>query len=132
MEFVKESLVFTGEESPMTNLMLSVMGAFAEFKRSIIRERQWEGHRLGETAWCLQRTEKDPHSRTGRRTGPARQRCTEALLARDYGISRETVGPLAAARHLVLVVACHRVEQIGPASVQNPSYKETCHHQEFG
>jgi DNA invertase Pin-like site-specific DNA recombinase len=33
VEFVKESLVFTGEDSPMANLMLSVMGAFAEFER---------------------------------------------------------------------------------------------------
>jgi DNA invertase Pin-like site-specific DNA recombinase len=31
---------FTGEDSPMANLMLSVMGAFAEFERSLIRERQ--------------------------------------------------------------------------------------------
>lgn len=31
IEFLKEGLVFTGEDSPMANLMLSVMGAFAEF-----------------------------------------------------------------------------------------------------
>ena len=37
------SLVFTGEDSPMANLMLSVMGAFAEFERALIRERQREG-----------------------------------------------------------------------------------------
>jgi DNA invertase Pin-like site-specific DNA recombinase len=43
VEFVKESLLFTGEDSPMANLMLSVMGAFAEFERSLIRERQREG-----------------------------------------------------------------------------------------
>ncbi|UZX02809.1 recombinase family protein [Arthrobacter sp. CDRTa11] len=43
VEFVKESLVFTGEDSPMANLMLSLMGAFAEFERSLIRERQREG-----------------------------------------------------------------------------------------
>lgn len=43
VEFVKESLLITGEDSPMANLMLSVMGAFAEFKRSLIRERQREG-----------------------------------------------------------------------------------------
>lgn len=42
VEFVRESLVFTGEDSPMANLMLSVMGAFAEFERSLIRERQRE------------------------------------------------------------------------------------------
>ena len=29
IEFVKECLTFTGEDSPMANLMLSVMGAFA-------------------------------------------------------------------------------------------------------
>jgi len=43
VEFVKESLEFTGEDSAMANLMLSVMGAFAEFERSLIREHQREG-----------------------------------------------------------------------------------------
>jgi hypothetical protein len=42
VEFVKESLVFTSEESPMANPMLSVMGAFAEFERSLIKGRQGE------------------------------------------------------------------------------------------
>jgi DNA invertase Pin-like site-specific DNA recombinase len=31
IEFVKEGLTFIGEDSPMANLMLSVMGAFAEY-----------------------------------------------------------------------------------------------------
>jgi DNA invertase Pin-like site-specific DNA recombinase len=43
IEFLKEHLTFTGEESPMANLMLSVMGAFAEFERALLRERQREG-----------------------------------------------------------------------------------------
>jgi DNA invertase Pin-like site-specific DNA recombinase len=43
IEFVKEGLHFTGEDSPMANLLLSVMGAFAEFERALIRERQREG-----------------------------------------------------------------------------------------
>ena len=43
VEFVKEKLTFTGQDSPMSNLLLSVMGAFAEFERSLIRERQMEG-----------------------------------------------------------------------------------------
>jgi DNA invertase Pin-like site-specific DNA recombinase len=43
IQFVKESLIFTGEDSPMANLLLSVMGAFAEFERALIRERQLEG-----------------------------------------------------------------------------------------
>ena len=40
VEFVKESLAFTGEDSPMATLLLSVMGAFAEFERALILERQ--------------------------------------------------------------------------------------------
>src|SRR5215212_5142381 len=43
IEFVKEHLAFTGEDSPMASLMLSVMGAFAEFERALIKERQREG-----------------------------------------------------------------------------------------
>ena len=39
VEFVKESLTFTGEDSPMATLLLSVMGAFAEFERALILER---------------------------------------------------------------------------------------------
>ena len=43
VRFFKENLTFTGEDSPMSNLLLSMMGAFAEFERSLIRERQLEG-----------------------------------------------------------------------------------------
>ena len=43
VEFLHERLTFTGEDTPMANLLLSVMGAFAEFERAIIRERQLEG-----------------------------------------------------------------------------------------
>lgn len=41
--FIKEGLSFTGDDSPMSTLLLSVMGAFAEFERALIRERQREG-----------------------------------------------------------------------------------------
>ena len=36
VQFVKEQLTFTGEDSPMASLLLSVMGAFAEFERALI------------------------------------------------------------------------------------------------
>ncbi|MBA2733357.1 MAG: recombinase family protein [Acidobacteria bacterium] len=42
-EFVKECLSFTGEDSPVANLLLSVMGAFAEIEQALIREGQREG-----------------------------------------------------------------------------------------
>lgn len=43
VQFVKENLVFTGDDSPMSKLLFSMLGAVAEFERAIIRERQKEG-----------------------------------------------------------------------------------------
>jgi DNA invertase Pin-like site-specific DNA recombinase len=43
VEFVKESLHFTGDDAPMAKLLLGVIGSCAEFERSMIRERQREG-----------------------------------------------------------------------------------------
>ncbi|WBA79921.1 recombinase family protein [Endozoicomonas sp. GU-1] len=40
IQFHKENLVFTGDSNPMHKLMFQMMGAFAEFERSMIRERQ--------------------------------------------------------------------------------------------
>ena len=91
-ESVKESLTFTGEDSPMANLMLSVMGAFAEFERALIRERQREGIALA----------KQRGAYRGRKKALAPERVTElrtrvaagepkAVVARDLGISRETL-----------------------------------------
>ncbi|MBA4697787.1 MAG: recombinase family protein, partial [Legionella sp.] len=34
VEFIKEGLTFTGDDAPMSTLLLSVMGAFAEFERA--------------------------------------------------------------------------------------------------
>src|SRR5215831_3870260 len=43
VEFVKNQLTFTGDDSPMSKLMLCVMGAVSEFERAMIKERQLEG-----------------------------------------------------------------------------------------
>lgn len=44
VKFIKENLVFTeDEQNPISELMLSVMGAFAQFERELIKERQREG-----------------------------------------------------------------------------------------
>jgi DNA invertase Pin-like site-specific DNA recombinase len=46
VQFVREALTFTGEDSPLSNLLLSVLGAVAQFERDLIRERQREGVEL--------------------------------------------------------------------------------------
>jgi DNA invertase Pin-like site-specific DNA recombinase len=92
VEFVKESLVFTGEDSPVANLMLSVMGAFAEFERSLIRERQREGLALAKRRGAYKGRKK---TLTPERAAELVQRAAngipKSVLASDYGISRETV-----------------------------------------
>ena len=50
VEFVKESLTFAGDDSPMNTLLLSMLGAVAEFERSMILERQREGIALAKAA----------------------------------------------------------------------------------
>src|SRR6185312_10865487 len=92
VEFVKEHLTFTSEDNAMSRLLLSVMGAFAEFERSLIRERQREGIALAKRAGVYK----------GRKPSLAPERAEElrrrvaagekkAALAREFGISRETL-----------------------------------------
>jgi DNA invertase Pin-like site-specific DNA recombinase len=50
VEFAKQGLTFTGDDSAMSILMLSIMGAVSEFERAIIRERQREGIALAKKA----------------------------------------------------------------------------------
>ena len=92
MEFVKEGLTFTGEDSPMANLMLSVMGAFAEFERALIRERQREGIALARQRGAYRGRKK---SLSDQDISGLRQRASQgeqkATLAREFGISRETL-----------------------------------------
>ena len=43
VRFHNENLTFSGDDSPMQKLTLHLMGAFAEFERSMIKSRQREG-----------------------------------------------------------------------------------------
>jgi DNA invertase Pin-like site-specific DNA recombinase len=91
IEFVKECLTFTGEDSPMANLLLSVMGAFAEFERALIRERQREGIALAKQRGAYRGRKKalstEQIAALQSRASAGEQK---AKLAREYGISRET------------------------------------------
>jgi DNA invertase Pin-like site-specific DNA recombinase len=92
VEFVKEGLVFTGEDSPMATLMLSVMGAFAEFERALIRERQLEGIALAKRKG-IYRGRKQALSPTQAEELRRRVQAGEpkAALAREFQISRDTL-----------------------------------------
>ena len=92
IEFLKENLTFTGEDAPMSKLLLSVMGAFAEFERSLIRERQREGIALAKKKGLYK----------GRKPSLSEEQVEElktrvqngekkTIIAKDFGISRETL-----------------------------------------
>lgn len=92
IEFVKERLTFIGEDSPMANLLLSVMGAFAEFERALIRERQREGIALAKKRGAYKGRKKalstEQVAELRRLVNAGEQK---AKLARQFGISRETL-----------------------------------------
>jgi len=93
VEFVKEHLTFTGEDSPMANLMLSIMGAVAEFERALIRERQREGITLAKQrgAYRGRKRSLSPEQVEALRWRVAGGGETKAALAREFGISRQTL-----------------------------------------
>jgi len=92
VEFVKESLTFTGDDSPMATLLLSIMGSFAEFERALIRERQMEGIAAAKKRGVYTGRKK---ALTAEQVAEVRERIavgeTKAALAREYGVSRETL-----------------------------------------
>jgi DNA invertase Pin-like site-specific DNA recombinase len=100
VHFVKENLKFKkpsseekGSDDLMADLMLSVMGAIAEFERGIIGERQREGINLAKKL-----TGKDKvylgrkHSLSAVQAADLKKRADtgepKAGLAREFGISR--------------------------------------------
>ena len=92
VEFVKNRLTFSGGADPTARLMLTMLGAFAEFERELIRERQREGIAIAKA--------KGVYKGRKKALGPeeahevvvqAHAGIPKADLARAYGISRETV-----------------------------------------
>ncbi|GMA65804.1 recombinase family protein (plasmid) [Alicyclobacillus fastidiosus] len=92
VEFVKEHLTFTGEDSPMSMMLLNVMGAFAEFERALIKERQREGIAIAKQKGVYKGRKK---SLTDEQVKELHERVAagekKAQLAREFGISRETL-----------------------------------------
>ncbi len=98
VQFVKEGMLFTGEDSAMSKLLLSVMGAFAEFERALLKERQREGIAIAKKAGVYKGRKP---SLTPERADQLRARIAagekKAHLARQFGISRETLYQYASA-----------------------------------
>lgn len=92
VQFVQQGLTFTGEDSPMNNLMLTMLGAFAEFERELSRERQREGITIAKAKGVYKggkpKLTPEQASELRGRLGAGE---SVAALAAEYGISRQTV-----------------------------------------
>ena len=92
VQFVRESLVFTGEDSPLANPLLSVKGAFAEFKRAPILERQREGIAAAkQRGVCTGRNPPLPPSRPSSCVNAPPAGNASPCWPGKLGVSRETV-----------------------------------------
>lgn len=92
VEFVKEGLTFTGDDSAMNTLLLSMLGAVAEFERSMILERQREGIAVAKAAGKYKGRKA---SLTPAQAAQIRERLAAGesvtMLAAEYGVSRQTI-----------------------------------------
>lgn len=92
VQFKKEGLTFTGDDSPMSNLLLSMLGAVAEFERSLISERQREGVQIAKAKGAYKGRKQEMSTE---RIAEIQRRVQEgepkAQIAKSMGISRDTL-----------------------------------------
>ena len=96
VEFVKEGKSFRGGDStdPMDKLMLSMLGAFAEYERTLIRERQREGIAKAKQRGVYRgRQQKitDPTTLAQMISDATALGANKTKVAAKYGVSRETL-----------------------------------------
>jgi DNA invertase Pin-like site-specific DNA recombinase len=95
VEFIKEGQTFKpGKDDPMATLMLQLLGAVAQFERDLIKGRQREGIELakGRGAYKGRAPKLTPERvQELRAKDTANGGKGRAGLARDFGISRETL-----------------------------------------
>ncbi len=92
VKFHKENLTFTGEQNPFQTLQLQMMGAFAEFERSMIKERQREGiaaaKKKGKQIGAKRKLSPEQVADIKARLASGE---TKKDLASEFGISRQTL-----------------------------------------
>ena len=94
IQFVKENITFTAQSSPMDNLMLQLMGAFAQFEREIILERQKEGIKLAASQGKYKgrvHKLKPEQAEELRKAWAEGKYSSKIALGQAFGISRQAV-----------------------------------------
>lgn len=92
IQFIKENLIFTDENCPISNLMLHMMAAFSEFEYSYIRERQMEGVEIAKRLGKYKGRKKISDEKIDKikQLLPSPKK-TKAQIAKELGVSRYTL-----------------------------------------
>lgn len=92
VEFVSERLVFSGDDNPMSALLMNLLGSIYEFERKMIKRRQLEGVEIAKRNGKYKGRKP---KLTDQQAEELRQRVAageaKASVGRSMGISRETV-----------------------------------------
>ena len=93
INFVKEKLCFNGQDNPMSNLLLTVMGAIAEFELAFLRERQSEGIAIAKKRGIYKGRKR---KLTATQVNFIHEqinttRKSKRLIAKEFGVCRETL-----------------------------------------
>jgi DNA invertase Pin-like site-specific DNA recombinase len=89
IQFHKEALIFTGNDNAMSKLMLQMIGAVAEFERSLINERRKEGIAIAQRKGVkFGRPCKLTEAQTREMLAKLDAGQEKKSLAAEYGISR--------------------------------------------
>lgn len=92
VQFHQENLVFSGDESPMAELFLNILGSFAQFERNLLLERQRQGIAIakaeGKYRGGKPKLKSDQVEALKARVATG---VPKAAVAREFGISRETL-----------------------------------------
>lgn len=93
IEFLKEHLTFTGEDDSMSQLMLTMMGAVAEFEVALLKERQREGIAIAVAKGDVYkgRVKSLKPAQVEEVKAQVASGIPKATVARNFGVSRKSI-----------------------------------------
>ena len=130
VRFVKEGLTFGDTSDPCATLMLSVMGAVAEFERALLLERQREGIAIAKTKGVYKgrKPSLDRRPGRGRLTGAWPSGESASALAREFGVSRATVYNVRWTEpHVIAVDDLYRKHKASRLTPSTPRWRPLLH-----
>lgn len=112
VQFLRENLTFKGDDSPMSELLLNLLGAVAQFERSLLKERQREGIELAKKRGVYKGRKP---SLTAAKIAEVKRRAAagekKTALAKEFKVSRETIYQYLKQK---TVHGAHRSKESGP------------------